>query len=148
MRIHVLSAAGLIGVATGLRSATGVAAVAHTHYGQTMYAARAHQLCGAAILAEAIIDKLPTTPSRLKPPALASRIVIGGLAAYGLARRSDPMITVAAVGIGSVAALAGSHAGAAYRSATTHHVPALAAALAEDAVAHALAYTALTKSAR
>jgi uncharacterized membrane protein len=146
VKLSTYSAAAMVGFATGSRSATGLAAFAHTRYAGTPHATLAHRLSGAAIIIEAILDKLPTTRSRLKPPSVVARMATGGLAAYGIAHRSDQENTVVAVGIGWATALAGSYAGARYRSACTDMAPAIPCALAEDAVAGVLAYTAVTRS--
>jgi uncharacterized membrane protein len=148
MRTDLVAPAAIIGFASGLRSATGIATFLHTQFADTPKADLAHGVAGLAILGESVMDKLPSTPSRLKMPALLGRIAAGGLGAYGLTRRADPAAAAIAVGIGSAAALAGSYAGAAYRSAAATKVPAVAGALAEDAVAHGLAYVAVVRSVR
>ena len=45
-------------------------------------------------LGELVADKLPTTPSRLAPPALGGRVLLGGTAAVAEARRDghDPVL--------------------------------------------------------
>ena len=45
-------------------------------------------------LGELVGDKLPTTPSRLAPPALGGRVLLGGTAAAAEARRDghDPVL--------------------------------------------------------
>jgi uncharacterized membrane protein len=155
MSIDLFPASAILGFASGLRSATGIAAFAHTVFADTPKADVAHGVAGLAIVGESVMDKLPSTPSRLKMPALLGRVVAGGLGAYGLARRAHPVevegrprTAAIAVGIGSAAALAGSYAGAAYRSAAAKKVPPVVGALAEDVVANGLAYVAVVRSAR
>jgi uncharacterized membrane protein len=79
----------LIGVLSGLRSLTPVAATAWaTHLGW-LKVARAFAWIGTApavaiftllALVELVTDKLPNTPSRTAPPGLIARVVMGGLA--------------------------------------------------------------------
>jgi uncharacterized membrane protein len=148
MSIDLFPASAILGFASGLRSATGIAAFAHTQYAETPKADVAHGVAGLAIVGEAVMDKLPSTPSRLKMPALLGRVGAGGLGAYGLARSTDPRTAAIAVGIGSAAALAGSYAGAAYRAAAAKRIPPVVGALVEDAAANGLAYVAVVRSAR
>jgi uncharacterized membrane protein len=148
MSIDLFPACAIIGFASGLRSATGIAAFTHIRFVDTPKADVAHGVAGLAILGESVMDKLPSTPSRLKMPALLGRVAAGGLGAYGLAHRADTRTAAIAVGIGSAAALTGSYAGAAYRSAAAKKVPPVVGALAEDVVANGLAYAAVVRSAR
>lgn len=146
MSITTLSVSAAIGFASGLRSTMGIAAFAHAKFDGTPNAALAHQFSGLAIVAESIGDKLPKTPSRLQMPGLLARVAAGGLGAYGLARTKEPAAAALAIGTGSAAALVGSYAGAAYRGAAATKVPPLAAAVAEDLAANALAYVTITHS--
>jgi uncharacterized membrane protein len=58
----------------------------------------------AAAAGELVVDKLPTTPSRLAPPGLAARLVLGALAAGLFARiRQAPCLAAAAIGASSAA---------------------------------------------
>jgi len=126
----------------------GLASFAHARFAGTPNAARADAAAAFAIVGELVADKLPMTPSRLQLPGLLARVAAGGLGAHSLTRRDAPDTVAAAVVLGSVAALAGSYAGAAYRSVASTKVPPIAAALAEDVAANALAYTALVTARR
>ncbi len=138
----------MIGFASGLRSAVGIASFVHTRFAGTPNATLADGAAAFAIVGESVADKLPFTPSRLQMPGLLARVAAGGLGAYSLTRRDDPETVAAAIVIGSVAALVGSYAGAAYRDAASTKVPPIAAALAEDVAANALAYTAVVNTRR
>src|SRR5439155_21268514 len=85
-------------------------------------------------ISELIIDKLPFTPSRLRPKPLTLRIVMGticGAALYSTAKRS---IADGAV-LGGLGALAGALTGYQVRKRLRRDMPDLAVALLEDAVA-------------
>ncbi len=148
MSPRTLASAAVIGFASGLRSAVGIASFVHARFAGTPNATRADGVAAFAIVGESVADKLPFTPSRLQLPGLLARVAAGGLGAHSLTRRDDPETVVIAVVVGSVASLAGSYAGAAYRSAASKKVPPIAAALAEDVTANALAYTAVVSSHR
>lgn len=140
-------AAGL-GLATGGRSTSAVAAFAVANQdGPPDLRRPASMLSGpgarkvgvALLLAELVVDKLPSTPSRLAPPVLGVRVAAAVLVSWALAQREHvaPAVPVVA---GAVGALAGSFAGARYRAATASRgVPDVAAALLEDAATLLLA---------
>jgi uncharacterized membrane protein len=136
----------VIGIASGLRSSTGLA---------TMLLARSSgpshwsRRVGAAVLVggELAADKSPKIPSRLAVPALTARLAAGGGGAAALARR-DQADTVSAVIIGAVGALAGSYGGAWWRAWAGRRMPDWQGALGEDVVALALAGTALRSTTR
>lgn len=142
-RVHLVSAA-LAGAATGLRATTGLGALIETASPGvpgplTMPAGRA--VAGLAVGGELVVDKLPNTPSRLEPPGLISRAVLASAAGAMIARASErPMVPAAAVA--AVAALASARIGHDLRVLASRRVPPLAAALAEDVVALALAVAA------
>lgn len=78
----------LIGLFAGFRSLTPPAAVAWAVHLGWLRIARPWALIGSLpaviivsllAIAEVIMDKLPTTPSRTAPPGLIARIVTGGL---------------------------------------------------------------------
>ncbi len=139
-RVHLVSAA-LAGAATGLRATTGLGALIETASPGvpgplTMPVGRA--VAGLAVGGELVVDKLPNTPSRLEPPGLISRAVLASAAGALIARASErPMVPAAAVA--AVAALASARIGHDLRVLASRRVPPLAAALAEDVVALALA---------
>jgi uncharacterized membrane protein len=146
----VLVRAALFGAATGGRSATGLAALALRRPSPSdgwvgrLAGPWPRRLAAGLALAELVADKAPFTPSRLSPPALAGRVVAGLAGGAALARRSGVSPLVPAL-VSAGAVVAGSVAGARWRSyAASRGVSPVAAALAEDAVVLALA-TAATR---
>ncbi len=143
----VLCRAAGLGLATGGRSTAALAAFAMTSQdasgagrpASTLSGPRARKVTGALLLGELLADKLPSTPSRLAPPVLATRVAAAVLVAWALAQRERgaPAMPVAA---GAVGAVVGSAAGLRYRTAAASRgVPDLGAALVEDAVTLLLA---------
>jgi uncharacterized membrane protein len=143
----------VLGVVTGLRSQLGLAVLAwsepasgrDTHALRLLRSTPGRQLAGVAAGAELVMDKLPSTPSRTKPAALAARVLtgagVGALATNSLDRR-----TIGTAGVlGAAGALAGSYAGAYYRAfaPARTHTPDLPWAVGEDAIAAGLAATAI-----
>jgi uncharacterized membrane protein len=119
----VLLRAAALGAASGARSISGLAAVALTsgpgdrgrlapRLGSTV----GTTATGALAAGELVIDKLPSTPSRLSPPALGPRALLGGSSAAAMASRDghDPVLP-ALVGVAS--ALGASVLGVRLRSA-------------------------------
>ena len=100
-------------------------------------------------MGELIADKLPFTPSRLKPGPLASRVLSGavcGATIYGVAERP-----LAEGGVlGGVGAIAGALAGYYTRKRLSDRMPDIGIALLEDALAigGGIVITALAASAR
>jgi uncharacterized membrane protein len=84
---------------------------------------------------ELVADKLPFTPSRLKPPGLIGRIVLGGLSGAGVAVSGAQSIVLGAV-LGVVGGIAAAFAGYQVRTRLVKalKVPDLVIALSEDAV--------------
>lgn len=88
--------AALLGLATGARSFTGVAAqVAATpslsprQPERALGRLRVKAVVGLLALGELVGDKLPTTPSRLAPPVLASRLGLAAVTALLVARAEE-----------------------------------------------------------
>ena len=143
---HVLLLAFLIGVIAGLRSLTAPAAVSwaahrswinlHNTPLSFMGMTAAVVVFSLGALAEIIADKLPSTPSRLKPPGLIGRIVFGGLSGACLSLAGSQSIAIGAV-LGAVGGVAGAFAGYEVRTRLVKalKVPDLVIALLEDAVA-------------
>lgn len=96
------------------------------------------------------VDKLPGIPSRLSPPGLVSRALLGGLAGAALAahlqQSEQPRRWVPPAVVAATAALAGTVAGARWR-ALVHRgpVPDWMGAVAEDVVVIGLASAACTR---
>ncbi|HZB48410.1 MAG TPA: DUF4126 family protein [Mycobacteriales bacterium] len=143
----------LLGVVTGSRSQLGLAVLAWAvppdrsdPRALRVLRSRAGRLAlGAAAAGEVVADKLPRTPSRTSPPALAGRLVSGALVGALAAGRADRRGTALAATAGVLGAAAGSYAGAAYRRAAAARTgtPDLPWALVEDAAAAGLAAAAL-----
>ncbi len=156
----------LIGVATGGRTSVGLAALAWSGpSGDATPPVNAHDTTrhsnapsstlgsplswfrrrwskpaqSAALIGELIIDKLPSTASRLEPPGLALRIASGSTSATALAQRNaDPIWP--AVAVGALGAVAGSLIGARWRALAARRGRSdFGPALLEDAVALAIA---------
>lgn len=140
--------AGLLGAATGLRASVGVGALILRGNDGLPTALRhpgASVLAAAGVAFELFVDKLPTTPSRLAPAGLGSRVLFASLAAVVLARseQRSPLVPVL---VASMAALASARLGHDLRAAIAERLPDALPALAEDAVALALAATGSVES--
>jgi uncharacterized membrane protein len=85
---------------------------------------------------EIVMDKLPSTPSRLKAPGLIARIVLGGLCGAAIAASAAQSLALGAV-FGVAGGVAGALAGHALRVRLVKalKVPDFVIALLEDAVA-------------
>ncbi|MFI5841845.1 hypothetical protein ACIA8K_19250 [Catenuloplanes sp. NPDC051500] len=139
----------LLGVASGGRSMTGLAAAAlTTRPGElpggiaALTGAKARGLVVAGALGELAADKLPNAPSRLTPPSLAARMLAGAGSAGVLAARENvtPVGYLLPTAAGAAGALVGSVAGARWRAiAGGYGWPSPAAALVEDAAVVGLA---------
>jgi uncharacterized membrane protein len=127
--MNTLVRAGLLGAATGARSATPLAALASQ--GSRRWV---RVVATVAAGGELIADKLPGTPSRVKTGPLAARVVTGALAA-GLDARRRGRGVVGPVLVGASVAAAASYAGAWWRAFAAHRGFATPAALAEDGAA-------------
>lgn len=123
-----------IGVASGSRSSFGVAGPVLSSAGAGRVA-RTAAVLGAGT--ELVLDKLPSTPSRLEPPVVASRLASGAGGAVALAHREHTEPTLPAV-VGAAGAALGTWAGAAWRSWAVGKLPSWQAAVLEDAAALSL----------
>jgi uncharacterized membrane protein len=137
----MLGRAGALGAATGLRSTVALAALV-VRRNDGLPAALGHPAAQAAAAiasaGELVADKLPTTPSRLSPRGLASRLIAASLAAAVLAR-GGARSPVLAVVIAAVAALAAAKLGHDTRLGLDRRFPDPVVALAEDGLAIGLA---------
>ncbi len=143
---QVLLLAFLIGVVAGLRSLTAPAVVAwaaHRNWLDLRNTALSFMGSTAAVavftllaIVELVADQLPSTPSRLKPPGLIARIVLGGLSGASVAAAGAQSIALGAV-LGAAGGVAGAFGGyqARTRLVKALQVPDLVIACLEDAVA-------------
>jgi uncharacterized membrane protein len=138
----------LVGITSGLRALTGLAAVSwaahfgilpldHTWLAYLGYAFTPYILTLMAI-GELVNDKLPKTPSRLAPPGFITRIVTSALCGLAIGLSGNRMITGLVAGI--LGTVAGTFGGAKVRSLLAKTFGRdLPAALLEDAVALGIA---------
>jgi uncharacterized membrane protein len=136
-----MKAAILAGTATGLRSSVGVAALINRRASglPTWLAGRPAAAVGAvALTGELVVDKLPSTPSRLEPTGLTARVAAAALAGAVLARSADQAVPLAAI-VAAASALASARVGHDIRAAASDRLPPCAVAAAEDGLALALA---------
>jgi uncharacterized membrane protein len=143
----------LLGIVTGLRSQLGVAVLAwsepassgDTRALRLLRSTSGRTVSVLAAAGELVGDKLPSTPSRLKPLVLGSRLVTGAAVGVLSVGRTDKRTLAVAGAVGAVGAAAGSYAGATYRKVlpARTHSPDLPWALGEDAIAAGLAATAV-----
>ncbi len=142
---EVLLLAFLIGVIAGLRALTPLAVVAWAGFWHRFLQGTPLSFMGrlpAAIvltvlaLLELYADQLPTTPSRLAPAGLISRIVTGGLSGACLAAAGAQSIAFGGA-LGAAGGVAGAFAGHYARTGLVKalKVPDLPIALLEDAIA-------------
>jgi uncharacterized membrane protein len=136
----------LIGAAGGLRSLTAPAAVtwaAHLGWlnlGNTplsfMGSIAAVGIFTVLAVVELVADKLPSTPSRTKPPGLIARIVLGGLSGATVSAAGNQSLALGAI-LGVAGGLAGTFAGYKARTGLVRALkaPDSVIALSEDAVA-------------
>jgi uncharacterized membrane protein len=134
---NVLGRSLLIGLASGGRSSLGLFAAARLTEKPKVTAGAA-----AAVAAEMVADKLPTTPERLEPAPLLGRAAGGGIGGWAVARQqgANPVLPTA---VGVLGAVAGSVLGAAGRELASNRGWAWPGAVAEDAISVGLAWAAL-----
>ena len=136
-----LKGAILSGTATGLRSTVGVAALINRRAsGLPAWLARkpAIVLAPVALTGELVVDKLPSTPSRLGPTGLGGRVASAALAGAVIARSADQSVPLAVI-VACAAALVSARVGHDIRAAASERLPPCAVAAAEDGLALALA---------
>jgi uncharacterized membrane protein len=130
-----------LGAASGLRSQIGVTTVVVRSASSLPSLFRQPWIKGflvAAAAGELVVDKLPTTPSRLAPPGLAARLVLGALAA-GLFGQTQKAPWLPGAAIGALSAAFTAKVGHDIRARLAHHAPDPAIAVVEDALALGLA---------
>jgi uncharacterized membrane protein len=82
---------------------------------------------------ELAFDKMPTVPSRLAPPLLIGRIAAGAVIGALVGRRAGRRRAEFAI-LGGLIAFASAHATYRMRRALSKRLPAISAALVEDAI--------------
>ena len=131
----------LLGAASGARGQLGVATMVARSDPSLPPIFRqpwTRRLLVAAAAGELVVDKLPTTPSRLEPAGIAGRLVLGASAAGLFARtRRAPWLPAAAIGAAS--AIVAAKIGHDVRARLAQHAPDPAVAVVEDALAFGLA---------
>ena len=136
----------LLGAASGLRSQLGVATVvarSDSSLPQILRRPLTRRLLRVAAAGELIADKLLATPSRLAPPGIASRLLLGALAA-GLFAETQRAPWRPAAAIGATSAALAAKLGHDLRARLARHAPDPAVAVVEDAVAVGLAAAGLS----
>jgi uncharacterized membrane protein len=143
---QALLLAFLIGVIAGLRSLTAPAVVAwaaHRNWLTLHGAPLAFMGSTVAVVVftllafvELVADQLPSTPSRLKPPGLISRMVFGGLSGAAVAASAAQSMALGSI-LGAIGGIAGAFGGyqARTRLVRALQVPDFVIACVEDAVA-------------
>jgi uncharacterized membrane protein len=145
MSNNTLLLAFLIGVIAGLRALTAPAAVAWAGFGRGILNHTPFAFMGrlptaiiftVLALLELVNDQRPSTPSRLAPAGLITRIVTGGLSGACLAAADAESIALGCV-LGAVGGVVGAFAGYYARTGLVKalKVPDLPIALLEDAIA-------------
>jgi uncharacterized membrane protein len=121
-----------VGAATGLRTMTGPA------FAFASVSGKWNWLLRAAALGEYIVDKLPSTPARTQPIGLAARAIAAIVAGASI----DPDERVLGATCAVAGAITTAYLGTAYRYACAERkLSPIASALAEDALAIALAWS-------
>lgn len=150
-----LRRAALAGVVSGLRSQTQLAMLARSidegetappsgQLGALFRSPAARRALQIAAVGEAIVDKLPIAPSRLKPLPFLGRLGFGAVSAAALAQtQQTPVVQAAIRGAGGAAI--GSVGGYLFRTVIgkASGLPAPLVALVEDAIAVGLARSAI-----
>ncbi|HEX8440052.1 hypothetical protein [Archangium sp.] len=143
-RTEVLAAAGL-GVVAGMRSLSAPAflsqrlsrdtGVVGGRLDRALSSKAGAWTLAVLALGELVADKLPRTPARIAPPALAIRLLSGAVVGAEVARRGKRPVLGPAL-IGAAGALVSSFAFYALRQFTTQRlrVPNVVAGLLEDAL--------------
>jgi len=135
----VLIGAKLLGLATGLRSCSGVAALVVTGADGLPAALRtplARRVAVGLAATELVIDKLPSTAARTEVPGLTARVLFGGVSGWIAGRSTGPSPVPTL--IGSAAAVVTAFTGVRARRLLSERIGPLPAALLEDAVTGSL----------
>jgi uncharacterized membrane protein len=143
---YVLILAFAIGIVSGMRSLTAPAVTAwaaHRNWLNLAGSRLAFMGSSAAVavfavlaIVELIADKLPSTPSRTKPPGLISRFVFGALSGACVGKSVGQSFVYGAM-LGAAGGIAGAFAGYQWRTGLVKalKVPDFVVALLEDIIA-------------
>ncbi|WP_149404118.1 hypothetical protein [Dictyobacter arantiisoli] len=139
---EALKQASRLGIVAGLRSMTPLAVLT---WSETEVAPKLKTITALLAAGELIGDKLPFTPSRLKPGSVLFRLTIGATAGALLCKRIQQPVLTGAIR-GAVGAAIGTVAGYAYRTvaADVTGIPDIVWAIIEDGVAVGLGRLATT----
>ena len=132
----LLGRAAMLGAAAGGRTSLGVGGPMLGH------GTLARVLATGLVGTELVMDKLPSTPSRLLAPVLGGRLGAGAVGAGVLARRERANVVLPVLA-GALGAFGGSVAGAAWREVAEQRGLTWQSAAAEDAVAMGLTWLAV-----
>jgi uncharacterized membrane protein len=135
----------LIGIASGLRSQTGLA-VAALSGGEALPSPLrqpvVRRLLVALALGEYVVDKLPSTPNRTEPAGLLARFGLGAVSGALLATRTGGRPFVPAA-VAASAAVGAAYGGQAARAALARRIPPVAAGMVGDLTAIGVALVAV-----
>jgi uncharacterized membrane protein len=142
---EVVCAIFAIGMLTGLRAMSPITVICWfalfhrlplgTGWASYLGSKVAVVLFSLGAVGELIADKLPKTPSRLKPPGFGARIAMGGLCGLVLATAASFSLIGGAI-LGAIGAVAGTYLGSFVRTRATSKfgLPDLPVALVEDVI--------------
>jgi hypothetical protein len=140
--------AGLAGIATGARSFSALTACARTpgadgRLERLLHRPRVRRSLRSSAAFELVGDKLPVTPPRTSPPALASRVALGALTGALVARRHGGR-ALAGGAVGAATSAGWTFAGPQYRRIASARAGGndLPGAVLEDVAAYGIAYVA------
>jgi len=136
--VQILLLAFAIGFVSGLRTFTSLAALMLVRGGVWGW------VLAVAAVGEYVADAMPQIPPRTRLPSIVIRPLSGAIAGWLIASGHGGSAAGGAV-LGIAGALAGTYGGHAARLAAIARIGALPAALAEDAVAIALAAYIVTR---
>lgn len=147
VRASTVLRAAALGASTGARSSAGVAALAFTSRPTdrgriARWAGSRTGMVVAAVMAagELVADKLPSTPGRSQPQVLAPRVVLGAVAAEGMAGRENDSAGLPAL-VAVAAAVPTALLGERLRTRLSHRVGSdLPGAVTEDVLTALLAF--------
>jgi uncharacterized membrane protein len=152
MSLSTALRATLLGAATGMRSMTGLAAVALTtpRGARPAWVGRlgggwGRGLTSLAAVGELFTDKRVDLPSRLEAPVFGQRLTMGAVNATALAKREGARTVLPAL-LAVAGAAAGTYLGARWRTYAQQHGRATAGAVVEDLAAIGLAAAATRRA--